>query len=206
MAKRRAPGKNPFNGKGKRTPPQSSKKVRKSPPRKYTPPPETLGRMALEDQLHTARVRARRYVGIENVLTILKLNHPLKRQAVHAACETAAGEMRDIMDQYTEIEAREKTASFQAELREHPEYFEKKNYAQLCRAYNVRPTDSLDVLKDRAYFLKKLLRGTTRLLHEAYETPPHELEKIFGKKSAPTLWKILRKEVFPGKLPPLQKE
>lgn len=203
MARRRTPpnGGNGKKGKMGKHPP-SSKKVRKPVIRKYVPPRETLGRMALEDQLHTARMRARRYGGIENVLNLLKLNHPLKRQAVHTACETAARKMRDIAEQYQEIELRANVAAFRVDLMEHPEYFEKKQHAELCHAYDVRKTDLLKTVKDRAMFLQKMLQRTTRELHEAYETPPHELVSIFGKKSAPALWKMLREIVYPGKLPP----
>lgn len=201
MPRRRTPGKRGNGTKGNQgRNPSPSKKVRKRVPVKHISPRETRGRIALEDQLYTARERARRYAGVESVLNLLKLNHPLKRQAVHAACETAAQEMRDIVDQYQEIEIREKAATFRVELRKHPHDYGKKQYAALCRTYNVRPTDSLETLSDQARFLQKHLQKTTRMLRATYETPPHEIEKIFGKKSAPALWKILRKEVFPGKL------
>jgi len=156
------------------------------------------GLIHLETQHLIQRNITRRYVSIERVLDTLHLNSPLKRQAVHAACDAIAHEIRDIADHIADFTAKHEVLCLKRDLLQKPELFEPKMVRKLMLAYDVRKNDSIEKIELQIHFLSKMIQTDTRELREIYEKPPHAFISIFGKASSQGLWRLFRDIVYPN--------
>ena len=141
--------------------------------------------------------RRKRYQSIERVLDDLRLKHPLKRQAVHSACETAIQERDDLATRLHDLETRYEQAAQQLYEIRHPKDRSVYSSARKIKPPHKYSAQTIAQMEHKADFLLRLWKSTQRELNETYHTTPQQLETIFGKKSSPIIWKMLTKVLFP---------